>query len=206
MSLDRDRVLHMALTIADAEGVDALSMRRLASELAVTPMALYNHVHSRRDLLDGVAELIAGEIRLPSPGLPWAERLRVTLLDTRRVCLEHPPAVPLLQGARTLTAALLAPMETALQALTDAGLRSREARVAWTALISLTLGHVSYQLAGHMRGSEGARGTLDTGAFPRIVEVTGEPPFDWEQAFEYAVDALMRGLLSADDLARAAVS
>jgi AcrR family transcriptional regulator len=194
MALDRDTVLRAALELVDAEGVDSLSMRRLAGVFGVTPMAIYNHVSDRADLLDGVAELVAREIGRPSSRWGWRRRLRAVLHGTRAACLAHPAAIPLLQGARSLTPALLAPAETALEALEDAGLRPAAARTAWAALIGLTFGHVAYELAGHMRGPAAGRGTPEPDEFPRIAAMAAAPPFDWDRAFARALDALIDGL------------
>jgi AcrR family transcriptional regulator len=195
MPLTRLALLRAALAMADAEGVDALSMRRLANVLGVTPMALYNHVADRSDLLDGIADLVAGEIAHPSARWGWRRRLVTVLADTRAACLRHPAALPLLQSARAMTPALLAPVEHGLEALEEAGLGSAAARAGWAALASLTFGHVAYQLAGHMHGPASGRGTLDPDAFPRIAAMQSAPPFDWDRAFARALDALLDGLV-----------
>jgi AcrR family transcriptional regulator len=202
MALHRHTVLRAALEVVDAEGVESLSMRRLAALLDVTPMAIYNHVHDRADLLDGVADLLAREIGRPSNRWGWRRRLRAVLHGTRAVCLAHPAAIPLLQGARSLTPALLQPAEIALEALEDAGLRPASARTAWAALIGLTYGHVAYELAGHLRGPGEGRGTLDGAAFPRIAAMAAAPPFDWDRAFDRALNALIEGLVSAHHVSR----
>jgi len=195
MALSRLTVLEAALAIADHHGVQALSMRRLAADLGVTPMALYNHVAGREDLLDGVADLVAGEIAHPSARWGWRRRLVTVLGDTRAVCLRHPSALPLLQGARAMTPALLAPVEIGLEALENAGLRPAAARAGWAALVSLTFGHVAYQLAGHMQGPASGRGGLDPAAFPRIAAMQTAPAFDWDRAFGRALHALVDGLV-----------
>src|SRR4051812_48793015 len=145
MALDRDTVLRAALELVDAEGVESLSMRRLAGVFGVTPMAVYNHVRDRADLLDGVADLVAREIARPSSRWGWRRRLRAVLHGTRAACLAHPHAISLLQAARSLTPALLQPAESALEALEDAGVRPAAARTAWAALVGLTFGHVAYE-------------------------------------------------------------
>ena len=197
MALDRDTLLRAALGLVDAEGVESLSMRRLAAVFGVTPMAVYNHVRDRADLLDGVADLVAREIGRPSGRWGWRRRLRAVLHATRAVCLAHPAAIPLLQGAQSLTPTLLTPAETALEALEDAGLRPVAAWTAWTALIGLTFGHASSELAGHMRGPAAGRGALDSAAFPRIAALHAAPAFDWDRAFDRALDALIDGLVAA---------
>ncbi|MEX1277682.1 MAG: helix-turn-helix domain-containing protein, partial [Chloroflexota bacterium] len=66
--LDRRRVLEAALTVVDREGLEALSMRRLGSELGVDPMAIYHHVDGKERLYDGIAELLWEEVARPEPG------------------------------------------------------------------------------------------------------------------------------------------
>jgi AcrR family transcriptional regulator len=197
MALDRNTVLRAALELADAEGVEALSMRRLAGVFGVTPMAVYNHVRDRADLLDGVADLVARGIERPSSRWRWQRRLRAVLQGTRAACLAHPGAMPLLQGAQSLTPALLQPVETALEALEEAGLRPAAARTAWAALIGLTFGHVAYELAGHMGGPVAGRGALDPAEFPHIAAMATVSAFDWDRAFDRALDALIDGLVTA---------
>jgi AcrR family transcriptional regulator len=194
MALHRNTVLVAALAIADAEGIDAVTMRRVARELGVTPMAMYNHVRSRSDLLDGMADLVARAIERPSARWGWRRRATAVCLGIRAACLEHPAGIRLLLGTGALTPALLQPAEDALAALEEAGLRADAARTAWAALIGLTYGHVGYQLAGHMRGSRGAGGVPDPGAFPRLAALDSSPAFDWDRAFARALDALLDGI------------
>jgi TetR/AcrR family tetracycline transcriptional repressor len=201
MALSRPTVLEAALAIADADGVDALSMRRLAAELGVTPMALYNHVANRDDLLDGVADLVARGIARPSGRWGWRRRLLTVLGEVRAACLRHPSAGPLLQGAQAPTPALLRPAEAGLEALEDAGLRPAAARAGWAALVSLTFGHAAYQLAGHMRGPASGRASLDPVAFPRIAAMQSAPAFDWDRAFAHALGALVDGLVTRPPVA-----
>ena len=65
--LSRERVLRAALELADAGGIESLTMRRLGQELGVEAMSLYNHVANKDDILDGIVDLVFGEIDLPSP-------------------------------------------------------------------------------------------------------------------------------------------
>jgi AcrR family transcriptional regulator len=204
MGLDRNSLLAAGLAVADEHGLEAVTMRGLAARLGVTPMALYNHVGGRTDLLDGMAELVASEIEQPPPGWPWRRRLRTVVLGTRRACIAHPAGVPLLQGAGALSPALLRPVETGIDALADAGLRPQAALTAWAALIGLTFGHVSYQLAGHMRGPGSGRGAIDPEVFPRIAAMAGRPALNWDRAFERALDALVDGLTARPGRARGA--
>jgi AcrR family transcriptional regulator len=88
--LSRDRVLRAAVALADATGIDALSMRNLAQALDVVPMALYKHVANKEQLLDGMVDVIVGEIDPPVEGTDWKSAVRQRILSARRALLRHP--------------------------------------------------------------------------------------------------------------------
>lgn len=85
--------MQRSLEIADAEGLDAVSFRRLAAEFGVTPMALYRHVADRADLLGAMGDLVLTEIELPDePGADWAATLRDILGSALAAYTRHPAA------------------------------------------------------------------------------------------------------------------
>jgi AcrR family transcriptional regulator len=87
--LNRDRVLRAAVALADETGIEAVSMRNLAQELGVVPMALYNHVANKDELLDGMVEVIVGEIDPPIDGAGWKDAIRQRILSARQALLRH---------------------------------------------------------------------------------------------------------------------
>lgn len=174
--LDRERVLRGALELVDAEGLQRLTMRRLASDLGVTAMALYNHVSGREELLEGVADLVAREMAPVDPGGDWRDRVSAWARGIRAAYLAHPNAVAAVQGTAAITANLMAPMRAVVAALEDAGFPPADARAGWTAVVALVNGHVGYQLGGNMAARD---------ATERI---------DFDAAFAFAVDALLAGL------------
>jgi AcrR family transcriptional regulator len=87
--LSRDRVLLAAVALADDDGIEALSMRNLAQRLGVVPMALYKHVANKEELLDGMVDVIVGEIDPPVPGAGWKDAIRQRILSARRSLLRH---------------------------------------------------------------------------------------------------------------------
>jgi AcrR family transcriptional regulator len=93
--LDRDAVLEGGLALADEAGLAAVTLRRLADRLGVTPMALYRHVAGKDDLLDGMADLLYAELDVPEPTGDWWVELAALARSTRRVLLAHPSAAPL---------------------------------------------------------------------------------------------------------------
>jgi TetR/AcrR family tetracycline transcriptional repressor len=90
--LSRDTVTERALAMADAEGIEALTIRRLATDLGVTPMALYWHFADKERLLDGMAELVLSQVKLPvdDESRPWDQRLREVLDQLLGVLAAHP--------------------------------------------------------------------------------------------------------------------
>jgi AcrR family transcriptional regulator len=93
--LSKERVLDTAVALADERGVDALSMRKIAQALGVVPMALYKHVTNKNELLDGMIDVLVGEIDPPAMGADWKTTIRRRVLSARRMLLRHPwaPAV-----------------------------------------------------------------------------------------------------------------
>jgi TetR/AcrR family transcriptional regulator, tetracycline repressor protein len=113
----------------DADGLEALTLRRLGQRLGVSAMAIYNHVPGKHELLDGIAHLVAREIESPPRDWPWHERVRASLMSTRAACLRHPNAIPLIQTSRAVTPALLRPAEDVLEALSgEASVREQRSR------------------------------------------------------------------------------
>src|SRR5262245_32195265 len=90
-TLSREQIVRAAIEIADAEGIEALSMRRVAAKLRAGTMSLYWHVPSKDDLLDLVRDAIMGEVKLPStPSGGWRADLRLVAYQTRAELLRHP--------------------------------------------------------------------------------------------------------------------
>src|ERR687897_673164 len=94
--LSRRRILEAAVRFVDREGLEALSMRKLGSELGVEAMSLYNHVPNKDALLDGMVEVLLGELEVPSERAAWEERVKEAYRGFRRLAHEHPNVFPLL--------------------------------------------------------------------------------------------------------------
>jgi AcrR family transcriptional regulator len=96
--LNRERVLRAAVALADQGGFESLTMRKLAKELGVEAMSLYNHVASKDDLLDGMVDVVFGEIELPSTDVDWKTAMRTRAVSTREVLARHRWAIGLMEG------------------------------------------------------------------------------------------------------------
>ncbi|WP_035847155.1 TetR/AcrR family transcriptional regulator [Kitasatospora azatica] len=105
--LSRDRVLRAAVALADHAGIEALSMRSLAQELHVVPMALYKHVANKEELLDGMVDVIVGEIDPPAGDAEWRRAIRQRILSARRALLRHPWASRVIESRTNPTPGVL---------------------------------------------------------------------------------------------------
>ncbi|SFK96626.1 TetR/AcrR family transcriptional regulator C-terminal domain-containing protein [Geodermatophilus ruber] len=112
--LSRERVLRAAVALADEAGIGAVSMRRLAQHLGVVPMALYKHVADKDELLDGMVDLVLGEIDppLPASDVNWQSAVRKRLLSARRAVLRHPWARQAIESRTRRTPAVLGYMDS----------------------------------------------------------------------------------------------
>jgi AcrR family transcriptional regulator len=110
--VNRDRALRAAVALADEAGLESLTMRSLAHELGVVPMALYKHVANKDDLLDGMVDIIIGEIDPAIAGADWRSAVRERILSARRALLRHPWARVAIESRTTMTPVVLGYMES----------------------------------------------------------------------------------------------
>ena len=110
--LNRERVLRAAVELADGDGIDAVSMRNLAEHLGVVPMALYKHVANKDELLDGMVDVILGEIDPPLGDVEWKTAVRERVLSARRVLLRHPWARQVIESRTNRTPTVFAYMDS----------------------------------------------------------------------------------------------
>jgi AcrR family transcriptional regulator len=110
--LSKQRVLRAAVALADAGGVEALSMRKLAQQLGVVPMALYKHVANKDELLDGMVDVVVSEIDPPLSGTDWKTAIRRRVLSARSALLRHPWASRVIESRATATPTVLQYMDS----------------------------------------------------------------------------------------------
>jgi AcrR family transcriptional regulator len=125
--LSKERVLRQALALADSEGIDALSMRRLGKELAAGAMSLYHHVGNKEELLDGMVDLVFAEIALPESRDDWQAAMRARAVSARDVLARHPWAIALMASRTTPGPANLRHHEAVTACLRTAGFSIRMA-------------------------------------------------------------------------------
>jgi len=207
--LSRSAVVDRALALADSEGVDALTIRRITQELGVTPMALYWHFRSKEELIAAVADRIWGEIRTDvDPASSWSLQLRGLLESLVRLLRAHPSASELLPRSEKLGPSHWQATETTLEILRGAGFdvwqASEIARMAlWTGLM-LTMsepgagaGHGGPGMDDQMWRKQVELASLPADRFPRLVEAAvpmtscGDDP---EFHYRLGVDLFIAGV------------
>jgi AcrR family transcriptional regulator len=203
--LNRDRVLRAAVTLADGAGIDSVSMRRLAQELGVVPMALYKHVANKDELLDGMVDVVVGDIDPPAPSADWQTAVRQRILSARRALGRHPWASRLIESRAVPTPVVLAYLDSMIGMFRAGGFS-----------VDLTH-HVMHALGSRMFGftqelfdksvsvdPDGQAGVLGqmAGTYPHIVEIAAGtareqslvgPGCDNQFEFEFALDLLLDG-------------
>jgi AcrR family transcriptional regulator len=148
MPLTRSDVLDATFALVSEEGLAAVSMRAVASRLGVTPMALYRHIGDKQGLLDGVVERLLLEIPLPSPELPWRDRLHALAAGIRALAHRHPDVFPLLFQRPATTPAALGARDAAYAALREAGVAEGTIPRLERALSTLVLGFAASEAGG----------------------------------------------------------
>ena len=144
--LDRAKVLRAALQMADKGGIESLSMRKLAQALKVEAMSLYNHVASKEDILDGLVELVASEIDVPSIGGAWKAVMRRRAISAHAVLMRHPWATMLFVSRVNIGPNMLRYVDATIGCLREAGFSYPMADHAWNALDAYIYGFTLQKL------------------------------------------------------------
>jgi AcrR family transcriptional regulator len=201
-------VLTAALDIIDRDGVEGLSMRRLAEAVGRDPMVIYRHVPNKAALLDGVAELVFAQLSIDATDPDWAAQLRAVAQDFRRLALAHPRVVPLLVTRPLATPlglrppAVIRPLEDILQLLTRAGFSGADALHVYRAVFGFLYGHVLNELQEIVERPDETDEVLRLGLyrlplaeFPLLRELAPVlAAYDGEAELERGIDILLTGL------------
>jgi AcrR family transcriptional regulator len=194
--LTRDEIVQRALAYADEGTLDQVTIRRLADDLGVTPMALYRHVQDKADLLEQVTDVLLARAGLPDRRVGWARCLTELARSLRSVLRDQPVAVSAFARRPQTSPTSLARYDAAMAALGRGGFDQAPATRAYAAVHTYTLGYCALEAARRL-GSTG-RTTSDTGEDedddPRRRAIEG---FVTEAQFERGLNALIRGLTPA---------
>jgi len=146
--LTRADILDATLDLADRSGLAAVTMRAVADQLGVTPMALYRHVGDKQGLLDGLVERLLAEQPVPAAELPWRDRLRQHAAALRATARHHPEVFGLLLARRAVTPAARHTRDSVYRALRDAGVPEPEVPRVERLLSTFVLGFAASEAGG----------------------------------------------------------
>ena len=203
MQLTRERIVSAAAELIEREGVDAVSMRRLAAELGSGVMSLYNHVPSKAALLDGVAEWVMSGIDYSGdPGASWEDQVRAQARAFRQIARAHPRCTMVVVSRPATSAAGMLPVEYALATLRGAGFGGEEAVRAVRAFVAYIVGSllrevgVTPSLAPSPDDAPaGLPLRLDPAEFPQATSLAAELMLkDHDADFEFGLDLLVRAV------------
>jgi len=218
--LTRAAVVDRALALADASGLESLTIRKLATELGVTPMALYWHFRGKDELLEGLAERVWSEIDIAAVDrtAPWADQLRGLLVSLLTVLRAHPAAAQLLASSEKNNESALNATELTLDILRTAGFSPLDASAIarsalWTGLM-LVMSEPGIELIDEAARTELQRkkqvtlATLPPAKYPRLVEcaIPMTACDDPEMHYQFGVEMFLAGVtaLAATRAARPA--
>ncbi len=194
-------VAQAALDLLDAEGLEAVTMRRVAAALEVSPMTLYSYVADREALLDEIAQLVYAAIGPPDPQLGPRETLRELMHHVRATLLAHPGVLPLVSTYPPRTLDALAFVESGYRALRRAGVPALDVVSSYRALAAYSLGTATVELNRYFAGTPTPRGPS-----PDARTLRRERPYvaelspllerlDDDVEFDYGLDLTLDGFL-----------
>jgi AcrR family transcriptional regulator len=205
--LSRERVLHTAFDLAAREGIEALTMRKLADELGVGAMSLYHYVPNKEKLLDGMVDIVFGEIEPPPAGVEWRTAMRRRAHSTREVLNRHRWAIGLMESRATPGPASLRLHDAVLGCLREAGFSIELTIQAYSVLDAYLYGFALQEKTVPFEDAEGAAAVAAEQArrfagleteLPYLAEVVAghvaEVGYDFAAAFEYGLDLLLDAL------------
>jgi AcrR family transcriptional regulator len=203
--LSRQRALDVAVGLADRDGIESVTMRRLAQELGVEAMSLYHHVASKADILDGMIDIVFSEIDLPSTGADWRTAMHQRAHSARAALARHPWAISLMESRTAPGPATLRHHDAVIGCLRHAGFSVEMTAHAYSVLDSYIYGFAHQQINLPFDTAEETQelaaailGQHLGAEYPNLVELTTEhvlqPGYDYGNEFEFGLDLILDGL------------
>ena len=203
--LSRQRVLRAAVALADRGGVGSLSMRKLAQELGVEAMSLYHHVASKDDILDGIVDVVFGEIELPSGEAGWKAAMRRRAISAREALRRHPWATALMESRSTPGPANVRHHDAVLGVLRNAGFPVELAAHAYSLLDAYIYGfalqETSLPFSTPEETAEVAQSIMaefPADEYPHRAEFATEhvlkPGYDYGNEYAFGLELILDGL------------
>ncbi len=212
--LSRERILVAAVALADREGVGSLSMRRVAQDLDVVPMALYKHLANKEEMLGAMLDVVVGEIDLPASGPDWKVAIRDRILSARQALLRHPWASRVIEVRTEPTPIVMGYMDSMIGMFRAGGFSIDLTHHAMHAMGSRLLGF-SQELFNDRSDADPSMDAemyaAMAGAYPSIYELFSAVSHDDASVvgqgcddqfeFEFALDLMLEGLERCKDRA-----
>jgi AcrR family transcriptional regulator len=209
--VNRERTLEVALALADSEGIEAVTMRRLARELGVEAASLYHHIKGKEQILDGLVELVAAEIELPKPSADWRETVSHRAHRTRAVLRHHPWAVSLMASRTSPGPATLGLLEAGIRCFREGGFSVPLAAHAISTVDSYVHGFVLQEVNLPFRDESELAAmtaaimqTFPAAEFPYLFEMTVEhvlrPGYDYGAEFDSGLTVVLDGIVTLLEL------
>jgi AcrR family transcriptional regulator len=204
--LNRDRVLTAALELADTRGIEDLTMRKLAKEVGVEAMSLYNHVRNKEDLLAGLVDIVFGEIKVAEPGSrPWRDAMRDRAHSMREALNRHPWAIGLMEGRAHPGPENIRYHNAVMGCLREGGFDFRGAVHAMSAMDAYIYGFALQERGLPFETPEESAQVIerqradvpDMDNFPYLVEVATElqkAGYDYATEFAFGLELILDGL------------
>ena len=203
--LTRARILRAGVDLADARGLERLSMRTLAGALGVEAMSLYNHVANKDDLLDGMVDLVMGEIEVPAPDAPWRDAMRRRAITSRAAYTRHPWAPRLVDTRPSSGPGRLASFDATIGCLRRAGFSHALTVHAFSTLDAFVHGFAAHRLRvaqaaapDDVAMAEALARWLPPERYPALSALVQEHVlpggYDEEEAFAFGLDLVLEGL------------
>ena len=208
LPLSRERVLLGAVAVADAGGIAGLTIRSLAQELGVKPMAVYHYVANKSEILDGIVDVVFAEIDRPPRDGDWQNEIRQGAASARGALRRHPWALGLLESRETPGPATLRHHDTMIGTLRAAGFSVEATAHAYALIDSYVYGFALQEAALPFDGpetvadvAEPMMGDFDEGEYPHLVEMaTGfilQPGYDFGDEFEIGLNVILDALTTS---------
>ncbi|MGW7286104.1 TetR/AcrR family transcriptional regulator [Streptomyces sp. NPDC054847] len=203
--LSKDTVLRTALALADEAGTGALTMRKIADRLGVEAMSLYHHVRNKEAILDGMVDILFGEIELPPTDLPWRPAIRRRAVSTRDALMRHPWAIGLMDSRSNPGPATLRHHDAVIGCLRAGGFTIAGAAHAFSVLDSYIYGFTLQELSLPFEPSTGIDDLADSilqqmpgDEFPHLTEMITlhalKPGYTYAAEFDIGLDLVLDGL------------
>ncbi len=203
--LTRQRALDAAIALADAGGIDALTMRKLAQTLDVEAMSLYHHVANKDDILDGMVDLVFAEIDLPVADIDWATAMLQRARSLRATLVRHPWAIGIMESRSAPGPATLRHHDAVIGCCRQAGFSVEMSAHAFSLLDSYIYGFVLQEINLPFTDGDDLNDVLESMMpenfaleYPHFAELTGEyvlrKGYSYSDEFEFGLGLILAGL------------